>query len=116
VVSLELGESLRVGIEVVEAELPTLLGRQAPLLPAGGERDEVPGRGELDVDGQLVLQTGDRAQDPVLVGKELQVDVYGGGPPAEEDSRRSAGQVANALLPGRRVERGQEAPDPLGIG
>jgi hypothetical protein len=61
VVPLDLGESLRVRIEVIEAELPPVLGRQAALLPAGGERDEVPGRRELDVDGQLVLQAGDRA-------------------------------------------------------
>jgi hypothetical protein len=41
VVALELRERLRVGVEVVEGEPLAAPGRQAPLLPAGRERDEV---------------------------------------------------------------------------
>jgi hypothetical protein len=107
VVALELRESLRVGIEVGEEELPASLGRQAPLLPAGGQWNEVVGRGELDVDLELVLEARDRAQDGVLVGNEFQVDVDRRPPPAEQYGGRSARQVADPPLVGRSVERGQ---------
>jgi hypothetical protein len=60
VVALELREGLRVGIEVVEGEPPPALGEQAARLPAGGQGNEVGGRGELDVDRELLLQARDR--------------------------------------------------------
>jgi hypothetical protein len=46
---------------------------------------------------------------------ELEVDVDGGRPPAEEDRRRPARQVADPLLLRRYVEGSQKAPDPLGV-
>jgi hypothetical protein len=107
VVALELRESLRIGIEVGEDELPSSLGRQAPFLPAGGQWNEVVGRSELDVDLEFVLEARDGTQDRVLVGNEFQVDVDRRSPPAEQYSGRSARQIANPLLVGRGVEGGQ---------
>lgn len=107
VVALELRERLRVGIEVGEDELPSSLGRQASLLPAGGQWNEVVGRGELDVDLEFVLEARDGAQDGVLVGNEFQVDVDRRSPPAEQYGGCSARQVADPLLFCRGVERGQ---------
>jgi hypothetical protein len=101
---------------VAEGEPPPLLGGQAALFPAGGQGDEVAGRGELDVDRQLVLQAGDGAQDGVLLGDELQVDVDRRRPPAEQDGCRPARQIADTLFLGRRVEGSGEAPYPLDVG
>jgi hypothetical protein len=115
VVALELRESLRVGIEVGEDELPSSLGRQAPFLPADGQWNEVVGRSELDVDLEFVLEARDGAQDGVLVGNEFQVDVDGRLPPAEQYGGRSARQVTDPLLVGRGVERGQQALDALTV-
>jgi hypothetical protein len=116
VVALELREGLRVRIEVVEGEPPATLDEHAALLPAGGQGNEVAGRGELDVDRQLVLQARDRPQDGVLLGNELEVDVDGRGSPAEEDRRCPTRQVAEAFLLGRRVEGGDELLDSLAVG
>jgi hypothetical protein len=115
-VALELGERLRVRIEVAEGEPPASLGEKAPFLPAVGQRNEVSRRGELDVDLKLVLQARDRTQDGVLVRDELDVNVDRRRPPAKQDGGRPAGQVADALTLGGGVERGQEAPDPLRVG
>jgi hypothetical protein len=116
VAPLQLGEGLRVGVEVVEAELSSLLGKQTALLPAGRQRDEIAGRGKLDVHLQLLLEAGDCAQDGVLLGDQLQVDVDGRPSPAEEDGRGTTGQVAASRVLGRGVERRQKASDPFGIG
>jgi hypothetical protein len=53
--SLELRERLRVGIDVLEREAAEAIDEWTALTPAAGERDELRRRGELDVDGQLVL-------------------------------------------------------------
>jgi hypothetical protein len=106
-VALEFRKSLRVGIEMGEDELPSALGKQAPVLPAGGQWNEVAGGSELDVDLELVLEARDGPQGGVLVGNEFQVDIDGRSPPAEQYGGRSARQVADPFLVGRRVERGQ---------
>jgi hypothetical protein len=115
-ITLELGERLRVRIEVVEGEPSSLLGRQAAFFPASRQGDEVAGGGEFDVDLQFVLEAGDGAEHGVLLWDELQVDVDRRPPPAEEHGGGAAGQVAAPRLLGGLVERGQQALDPLGVG
>ena len=61
------------------------------------ERDEVGWGGELDVDGELLLDPRQGSQDVVLLGLEPDVDVQGRGAPAKQDGRRSARQEAVAL-------------------
>ena len=114
--SLELRQRLRVGIEVTKGEPLQALDERASLLPALGERNEVPRGGELDVDLQLVLEAGNRSQDGVLFGNELQVDVDRRRPPAGEDGGRSADQVADAVLLGGGIQGREQTLDPLLVG
>jgi hypothetical protein len=116
VVALELGQRLRVGIEVTKCEPASAFGKRTSLLPPHGQRDEIARRAELDIDLELVLQAGDRAQDRVLLGHQLQVDVDRGRPPAGKYRRRPADQIADAVMLGSCIQGREQALDPLPIG
>jgi hypothetical protein len=116
VVTLELRERLRVGVEVAERKPLTAVDERASFLPSARKRDEVARERELDVDLQLVLEPRDRSQDRVLIGYELEVDVDRRCAPAGEDSGRPADQVADAVLLRGGVERSQQTLDPLPVG
>jgi hypothetical protein len=107
--ALELGENLRVRIEVTEREPPGTLGKRAPLPPPGRERDEIGRRRELDVDGELLLDLRECAQHLVLLGLELDVDVERRGAPTEQNGRCPAREVAGAFAAGSFAERAHEA-------
>src|SRR5581483_12244733 len=63
--ALELGERLRVEVEVVEGQPSLPPDRRAPLLPARRHGNELRGRRELDVDVQVLLRPLDRAEERV---------------------------------------------------
>jgi hypothetical protein len=116
VVAFELGQRLRVGVEVTEREPAPAFGDRAPLLPACGQGDEISRRRELDIDLQLVLEGGDRTQDRVLFGYELQVHVDRRRPPAGKHGCGAADQVADPVLLGGCVEGREQTLDPLPVG
>lgn len=99
-----------------DGELPLAPGGKAPLLPASGDGDEAERRGQLHVDAKLVLEPLDGPEERLCLRLQANVDVDGGGSPAEEDSGGAAGQVAERVDVGGTAESLQEAPDALGVG
>lgn len=72
--ALCLGKGLGHGIEVVEGKLALGADRGTALLPPLGQGNEVRGRGELDIEVELLLESRNLAKQLVAIGDEL--DVY----------------------------------------
>src|SRR5439155_9685031 len=100
---------------VVKRQVRELAHEGAAVFPTLGDGDEIVGRGQLDVDVELILEIGNGPKQLVVLGQDLQVEVDGALPPAEEHRGPSAGQVDPRWLTGHGVQRLHEAPDPGGV-
>jgi len=114
--ALDLGQCLGGQLEVVERQPALLAGERAAVLPPRHHRDEVGGRGEFDVDLELLLEAGDRPEHGVLLGDDADVDVDGRGAPPVEDRRGAAGEVHPGRPAGLPAEGGHEPPDAGAVG
>ena len=90
--ALELGEHLRVGVEMAKGEAPSPIDEKAPVAPPARKRNEIRRRGELYVDRQLLLQPRNRAQRLVLLRIESDIDMDRRRAPAEQDRGSPASQ------------------------
>ena len=45
--------------------------------PIGGSRDEIIGRGQLDVEIELILQNGNRFEGSLRLGVQLNINING---------------------------------------
>src|SRR6185503_2078756 len=87
----------------------------APLLPARDLRNELIGRGQLDVELELLFDPGQRPEKSVRLGLDLDVHVDGARSPAEEDRRGSAGEVEMDVPIRLSSQLPHEAPDALRV-
>jgi hypothetical protein len=115
VATVDLGERLPDELEVIHGELAFLGLEAAAVLPPARNGEEVVGCRQLDVELELLLETGDRAQEAIrFLPDQLQVDVDGRVPPAQEHGRGASGQIHPDRLTRLTPESGQEGTDALG--
>src|SRR6188474_1323222 len=95
----------------MERDIALLADERASFLPPVGHRDEIGGRCQLDVEIQLLLEPWNLAQQLVLIGNQLDVDVDGGCSPAMENRSCAAGEINPALVRGDSAKRTHELLD-----
>src|SRR5712671_6212275 len=77
----------------MKREFPRFPNQRTSILPALWKWNEIGWRRELDVEVELLLESGYLAEDLVTIRDELDVHVDGRSSPAEENGRRAAREV-----------------------
>jgi hypothetical protein len=115
VAALDLGEGLGGEVVMIEGELALAAREGAALAPARDLGDEVAGSGQLDVHLQALLEGRNGAQQAVALGFQLDVEVDGAGPPADEHRGGAPGEVEARVALGLGAQLAHEAQHALAI-
>src|SRR6516225_3952336 len=65
----------------------------APLPPIGSTRDEIIGRGQLDIEVELILQNSNRFERPLWLRVQLDIDTNGPLAKTQQQRRGATGKV-----------------------
>src|SRR6266516_4474919 len=101
---------------MMKGELALFADQGASILPAGGQWNEVGWCRDLDVEVQLLLESGYLPKKLVAVRDQLDVHVDRCRPPAFEDGRCTSGEVDAPLGPGDLSELSHEPLDASRVG
>src|SRR5437899_12887343 len=101
---------------MIECDLALAANEQAPAFPARRHRNEVLGRGQLDVDSELFLQPRDRPKQAIVLWNNENVDVNRALAPAEQDGGRPSCEVHSGLGVGFCTEVSHKAADAIRVG
>jgi len=114
--ALDLGQGLRVEIEVVERHAALARDEGTAFFPPRLDGDEVIGRRKIDVQLQALFQPRNRAQDGILIRHDADVHVDGARAPAFQDGSGATSEIDARVGPARVAERSHEAADALDVG